>query len=120
MKLLYAEDDFHLQEMTQRLLERAGHSVIAVGDGTDVLKQLETPEYRPDALVTDNSMSRMDGLEVLRRLRVDPRFKSLPIIVYSSGGRGVEEATVGLRGIFVPKIGMIDNLLAVLDSIVAH
>jgi chemosensory pili system protein ChpA (sensor histidine kinase/response regulator) len=51
-------------------------------DGLDALRQLE--EQRPDVMLLDIEMPRMDGFDLARNLRADPRFASLPIIMISS------------------------------------
>jgi chemosensory pili system protein ChpA (sensor histidine kinase/response regulator) len=64
------------------LLERHGMSVLTAKDGVDAMALLE--EHRPDVLLLDIEMPRMDGFEVATRIRRDARLKDLPIIMITS------------------------------------
>lgn len=67
MRILLAEDERSLSRAVCALLERNNYSVDAVFDGVEALEYLENGNY--DAVLLDIMMPRMDGLEVLRRLR---------------------------------------------------
>ncbi len=66
-KILVAEDDLNLRIVTQRELERLGHEVQTAANGEDALRLLE--DGAVDVLLCDIQMPRMDGMELLRRLR---------------------------------------------------
>lgn len=86
VRVLLADDSRVTREMIRRLLEDAGFDVTAVGSGDDVLALLAgSQEF--DCLVTDIEMPGLDGLELTRRLRLDPDFADLPIIVVSTRDR---------------------------------
>ena len=76
------EDDGAVRRVLIRILEDAGYGVIPVSDGVDGLRAVA--EHQPDLVILDLSMPRMDGLEVCRRLRADPRTLTLPIIVLTA------------------------------------
>ena len=57
-------------------------SVLTAKDGVDAMALLE--EHRPDVLLLDIEMPRMDGFEVATRIRRDVRLKDLPIIMITS------------------------------------
>jgi chemosensory pili system protein ChpA (sensor histidine kinase/response regulator) len=71
-----------MRKVTGRLLERHGMSVLTAKDGVDAMALLE--QHRPDVLLLDIEMPRMDGFEVATRVRGDERFKTLPIIMITS------------------------------------
>ena len=57
-------------------------SVLTAKDGVDAMALLE--DHRPDVLLLDIEMPRMDGFEVATRIRRDERLKDLPIIMITS------------------------------------
>ena len=58
------------------------HKVDYVSSGDQALKYLE--QALPDVMVLDVMMPGMDGMEVLRRVRSDPRMRHLPVIMFSA------------------------------------
>src|SRR5436309_15944859 len=75
--VLIAEDDLANQALLARLLERAGYRSFAVGDGRDALRA--ATQDRPDIVLLDIGLPGLNGLDVCRRLRADPRTVALPI-----------------------------------------
>ncbi|MDR2308685.1 MAG: Hpt domain-containing protein [Paucimonas sp.] len=80
--VMVVDDSVTVRKVTSRLLERHGMSVLTAKDGVDAMAQLE--EHRPDILLLDIEMPRMDGFEVATRIRRDERLKGLPIIMITS------------------------------------
>jgi two-component system cell cycle response regulator CpdR len=64
-RILLAEDDDSLRAFLARALERAGHEVLAVGDGLSAMTALVNARF--DLLVADIVMPGMDGIELARR-----------------------------------------------------
>ncbi len=77
--LLLVDDDPGSLGAMVRLLEATGWSATTAADGTEALDVLE--RTLPAAVILDLLMPGMDGFEFLRRLRADPRWRSLPVIV---------------------------------------
>ena len=69
MRILFAEDDRDLNNAIRTLLTRSGYQVDAVSDGEDALSYAQAESY--DGIILDWMMPRMDGVEVLRRLRAE-------------------------------------------------
>ncbi|WP_225788854.1 Hpt domain-containing protein [Pseudomonas sp. Marseille-P8916] len=80
--VMVVDDSVTVRKVTSRLLERHGMSVLTAKDGVDAMAQLEA--HRPDVLLLDIEMPRMDGFEVATRVRRDTRLKDLPIIMITS------------------------------------
>src|SRR3954470_6600968 len=83
MKILIAEDNAISQELLKKILVRRGHEVVVAGDGR-VAWDLLCQGLNPDLAILDIMMPAMSGLEVLQRIRKDPRFKRLKIILCSA------------------------------------
>jgi chemosensory pili system protein ChpA (sensor histidine kinase/response regulator) len=76
------DDSLTVRKITGRLLEREGYRVLAAKDGLDALEQLK--ETLPDVMLVDIEMPRMDGFDLTRNVRNDPRTSRVPIIIISS------------------------------------
>ena len=63
-------------------LEQGGFEVIQAVDGQDALEKIDAA--RPDVLVTDMRMPRLDGLGLVRSLRENPRYAELPVLLLTS------------------------------------
>jgi chemosensory pili system protein ChpA (sensor histidine kinase/response regulator) len=80
--VLVVDDSLTVRRVTQRLLAREGFRVSVAKDGLDALEQLEVE--RPAVMLTDIEMPRMDGFDLLRNVRHDPRWQGLPVIMITS------------------------------------
>lgn len=93
-RILLADDNADMRNYVARLLADQ-HEVIAVADGEAALAAVR--DSRPDLVLADVMMPRLDGYGLLRALRADPETSGLPIILLSA--RAGEEARVeGLEG----------------------
>jgi chemosensory pili system protein ChpA (sensor histidine kinase/response regulator) len=80
--VMVVDDSLTVRKVTSRLLEREGFQVITAKDGVDALEQMK--DMLPAVMLVDIEMPRMDGFELARNVRADPRMKNVPIIVISS------------------------------------
>ncbi|MFI6367183.1 response regulator transcription factor [Nocardia sp. NPDC050630] len=115
MRILVVDDDRAVRESLRRSLTFNGYSVDLAVDGVDALEKATT--QRPDALVLDVMMPRMDGLEVCRRLRSTG--DDLPILVLTARD-SVSERVAGLDAgadDYLPKPFALEELLARLRAL---
>jgi signal transduction histidine kinase/FixJ family two-component response regulator len=89
-RILVADDNADMRDYVTRLLRERGWAVDAVVNGRDALLAART--QMPDVVLTDIMMPELDGVQLLRALRDDPRTRSIPIILLSA--RAGEEARV--------------------------
>mgnify|MGYP001369140420 FL=1 len=80
--VMIVDDSVTVRKVTSRLLERYGMQVMVAKDGVDAITQLQ--ERRPDIMLLDIEMPRMDGFEVANLVRHDSTLKDLPIIMITS------------------------------------
>ena len=80
--VMVVDDSLTVRKITSRLLARAGYHVVTAKDGVDALEQLG--EISPAVMLLDIEMPRMDGFELTRHLRRDPRTQHMPIIMITS------------------------------------
>lgn len=79
---MVVDDSVTVRKVTTRLLERHGMNVVTARDGVDAVAQLQ--EHKPDIMLLDIEMPRMDGFEVATLIRHDAQLKDLPIIMITS------------------------------------
>lgn len=81
-KILIADDEPDFVELISMRLEVNGFKVVAAKDGQEAIDK--TKKEKPDLLILDMMMPKLDGFEVCRMLKFDDNFKDLPIIVLSA------------------------------------
>jgi chemosensory pili system protein ChpA (sensor histidine kinase/response regulator) len=80
--VMVVDDSVTVRKVTTRLLERSGMDVITAKDGVDAIALLQ--DHKPDVMLLDIEMPRMDGFEVATLVRHDERLKDVPIIMITS------------------------------------
>lgn len=81
-KILIADDEPDFIELISMRLEVNGYDVISAKDGQEAIDK--TKSDKPDLLILDLMMPKVDGFEVCRMLKFDDNFKDLPIIMLSA------------------------------------
>ena len=111
-KILVADDDQALSRTLSWILKENGYDVLTVPGGEHLFDHLQAEPF--DLLLLDIMMPKVDGLQLLQRVKADPRFKDLPVLMISS--MPPEEATVRSLGLgaadFIPKPFRVRELLA--------
>jgi chemosensory pili system protein ChpA (sensor histidine kinase/response regulator) len=82
LMVMVIDDSITMRKVTGGMLERNGYDIMTAKDGVDALAQLE--HARPDVILLDIEMPRMDGFELARHLRSSDRYKDIPIIMVTS------------------------------------
>ena len=80
--VLVVDDSLTVRRVTQRLLVREGYRVALAKDGLDALERLA--EEKPQMVLSDIEMPRMDGFDLVRNIRGDVRLRDLPVIMITS------------------------------------
>ncbi len=81
-QVLVVEDDQPIRKLIDINLRLHNYEVTTVADGFEALQQLE--KERPDLIILDIMLPKMDGWEVLRQLRQDERFQDVPVVVLTA------------------------------------
>ena len=110
-------DDLHdTRDMYGEMLRFGGYRVLEASDGADGVAV--ALEQRPDLIVMDLCMPRMDGWEAIRRLKSDPLTRSIPVVILSAiASRGAPsdlacEAYLVKPCLPLDLLGVVDTLLA--------
>jgi two-component system chemotaxis response regulator CheY len=68
--------------MLKACLEKGGHEVVTAADGAEAMDKLR--EHRPDLVITDLNMPRMNGLEFIEAARREPEGRALPMLLLTT------------------------------------
>ncbi len=90
-RVLVVDDEIYIVHILEFTLTMEGYEVLTAADGEEALRRIANDS--PDLVVLDIMMPRMDGYEVLRRLRADDEFRHLPVILLSAKGRPIDRET---------------------------
>jgi two-component system cell cycle response regulator len=115
-KVLVADDDAALVNTLTWILREHGYQVVTVPNGDGLLERIQ--EELPDLVLLDIMMPKVDGLQLLQRIRGEPRWRDLPVLMISS--MPPEDGTVKSLEIgasdFVPKPFRMKELLARVEA----
>ena len=87
-RILIVDDEPNIVLSLEFLMQQAGFEVAVAGDGEAALSQAAA--FRPDLVLLDIMLPRLDGYEVCRRLRADPARAGTRIVMLSAKGREPE------------------------------
>lgn len=92
VKIMMVEDDSFLSSLAAGRLSKEGYAVTVAADGIQALKKLETEV--PDLVLLDIIMPGMNGFELLKKMKEDPRLKDISVVIFSNVGQEheIEEA----------------------------
>lgn len=99
-KALVVDDSYTMRNMVSLALKEAKFDVVEAGDGDEAVKAIgENDKF--DVVITDINMPNMNGIELIKKLRVNPKFKFTPILVLTTEGgedKKQEGKTAGATG----------------------
>lgn len=93
-KIIVVEDEVDIAELVKLVLETEDFEVEMVLDAPAAYSRVK--EYKPDGVLLDLSMPRMNGWEVFKQIRSDPEFATLPIAILTAKTHAFDEM-VGLH-----------------------
>ena len=80
--ILAVDDSASMRKMVSFTLTGAGYHVVEAVDGEDAFEKAQASIF--DLVLTDQNMPRLDGLQMMLRLRADARWKALPLVAVSA------------------------------------
>lgn len=120
VKLVLAEDEEIIAMAYQEGLGYNGYTVIVAPDGVKALVAIK--KEQPDLVLLDIIMPNMNGFEVLKVLRSDPKFRQLPVIVVSNLSQPTDEAKareLGADDYLIKADHSLDELMARIEKVLA-
>ncbi|MFQ5835199.1 MAG: PleD family two-component system response regulator [bacterium] len=88
-KILIADDRSEVVELVKVTLEGEGYRTIDASDGREALEKIR--KEKPDLILLDIVMPKMDGFEVLSKVKKDPKTKEIPIVMLTAQGQKVDQ-----------------------------
>lgn len=114
--ILLVEDSFDIQEIFTLILNHAGYYVVVANDGQDAWNRLQN--LRPHAVITDLEMPKMNGLELARALKNNPKLAQIPIGLITATSFLGNTMTSGLFERVAFKPCEVDSLLDLAEFLV--
>lgn len=93
-RVLVVDDSLTVREVERRLLENSGYEVAVAVDGVDGWNMLQHKRF--DLVISDIDMPRMNGIELIKKIKGDQKFKDIPVIIVSYKDRE-EDRVKGLE-----------------------
>lgn len=118
MEIVLVEDNPDDVEMTRRALQESqiSNPLVVLRDGAEALEYLlpcgphtERKTMRPQVILLDLGLPKVNGLEVLRRLKAEPKTQSIPVIVLTASKDDADIATskrLGAKGYLMKPVGL--------------
>jgi len=103
--ILLVEDDQILIRMYTRKFEKEGFKVLSAFDGEAGLAELKKASPKPNIILLDVMLPKLDGFQVLGKVKADPASKGIPVILLTNLGGGEEDRKRG------QKLGAMDYLV---------
>lgn len=88
-KILIADDHPQVVELVRVTLEGGDYEIVNTSNGEETLKK--TRIEKPDLVLLDVVMPKIDGFEVCRKLKEDPQTKGIPVIMLTAKGQEVDK-----------------------------
>ena len=88
-RVLIVDDSSLSREFHSHIVKDAGFTCVTAVDGMDGLEKATAEKFQ--IILTDINMQGMDGYEFIRRLREDPEYDAVPIIIISTEGRAPDK-----------------------------
>jgi two-component system alkaline phosphatase synthesis response regulator PhoP len=87
-KVLVVDDEEYIQHILNFSFGAEGYEVITATDGEEAIEKARSE--KPDIIVLDIMMPKMDGYEACKKLKSDPQTKGIPVILLTAKGRDVD------------------------------
>ena len=117
-RILVADDEADVVRTVTKALEARGHTITIARDGAEAIAAVA--ENRPDLLVIDLAIPKIDGAEVARRLKADPATRAVPILMMSASYLAMEAVAEGQGADeFVVKPFLRDTLVKQVERLLA-
>lgn len=94
-KILVVDDEPDIVRVVVKIMESRGHVVETAMDGPSALEAVA--QARPDVIILDLNLPKMDGFEVCKRLKSDEATRTIPVVMMTAAYVRVEDAEHGTR-----------------------
>lgn len=120
-KFLLIDDDQEDQELVVMALQELKQAprIESALNGIEALNKLKNIDEFPDLILLDLNMPKMNGFEVLKELKMNPKFSNIPVVIFSTSTNHSHIETASDLGAakFVTKPSLVSELARMLDSL---
>jgi len=118
-RVLIVDDEPNIVAALEFLLHKSGYEVRVAPNGEDALVQLDA--FKPDLVLLDVMMPKVSGYEVCQRMRAEPKWQGIKIVMLSARGREVEVSKGMSLGadLYVTKPFSSTELVATIDRLLS-
>lgn len=88
-KILIVDDDMILREMYEARLKEEGYTILSASDGEEAL--IKVANEKPELILLDIMMPKVNGIDVMKKLREDPETERIPIILLTALVREIDK-----------------------------
>jgi two-component system chemotaxis response regulator CheY len=116
--IMTVDDSASVRQMVAYTLKEAGYGVVEACDGVDALSKIDGDNF--SLIITDLNMPKMDGITLIKELRVKPKIKFTPILMLtteSQNEKKMEGKTAGATG-WIVKPFKPEQLVAVVKKVI--
>ena len=112
VSVLIVDDEDVLLEMIAALIEEAGYHAVMATNGREALQVLRSEPQPPALILSDVMMPHINGIELTKMIKADPRYRHVPIILMSAASRPPDS---NVADHFLYKPFDLDRLMNVID-----
>lgn len=118
-RVLIVDDEPNIVAALEFLLDKNGYDVCTAANGAEALEQLDA--FRPDLVLLDVMVPKLSGYEVCQRMRAEPKWQGIKVVMLSAKGREVEVSKGMSLGadLYVTKPFSSTELVATIDKLLS-
>jgi CheY-like chemotaxis protein len=116
--ILLVDDESAILDALRAVLEDAGYGVVTAGNGAEGLMRLR--EAHPDLVLTDTMMPVLDGVGLVRQIKAEPDYRSIPVIMMSAARWALPKEDQSKVATFFQKPFDLDALLATIGKLIGR
>lgn len=114
--VMVVDDEDELVDMIGMVVEDLGHEVLAATNGNEAIKALAGAADPPALIISDVMMPQMNGVDFVRAIKADPRYRQVPVILMSAAGPPADDDGADY---FIHKPFDLDALVELIEQCIA-
>lgn len=120
MKILSADDSAMIRRVIRGAVEMIGHELVEAADGREALEILELRHAEIGLILLDWNMPRLDGFSVLQKVKADPRFSRIPVVMVTTEverNKVVEAIRAGAKNYVMKPFSQADLVSKIMETL---
>jgi len=117
-KILVVEDDFYIRDLYKLQGQLMNYEVFTAADGEEGIEKIKS--HRPDIILLDLMMPKVDGMTVLRTIRSDPAFANMKFIITTNMEDSITESAAKQLGVLEYVLKINNTPQAIMELVKKH